>query len=131
MKFRLLLLLILFQFSVRGQDEALLKTQVRHTIDELVQFIAIPNDALEHADINRNLTWLTRAFSERGFNTSILPTEEESLFFAALPMEDGKPTLLWYMHFDGQPWTLPNGTSRTPTRWCSRRLRGRGGKPGR
>ena len=102
MKFRLLLLLILFQFSVRGQDEALLKTQVRHTIDELVQFIAIPNDALEHADINRNLTWLTRAFSERGFNTSILPTEEESLFFAALPMEDGKPTLLWYMHFDGQ-----------------------------
>ncbi len=102
MKFRLLLLLILCQFSVRGQDEALLKTQVRHTIDELVQFIAIPNDALEHADINRNLTWLTRAFSERGFNTSILPTEEESLFFAALPMEDGKPTLLWYMHFDGQ-----------------------------
>lgn len=102
MKFRLLLLLILCQFSVRGQDEALLKTQVRHTIDELVQFIAIPNDALEHADINRNLTWLTRAFAERGFNTSILPTEEESLFFAALPMEDGKPTLLWYMHFDGQ-----------------------------
>ena len=109
MKSRLLLLLILFLSVVRGQDEALLKSQVRHTIDELVQFIAIPNDALEHADINRNLTWLTQAFSKRGFNTSILPTEEESLFFAALPMEDGKPTLLWYMHFDGQ--------SVDPSRW--------------
>lgn len=113
MKYHLILLLVLLQFQLSAQQDPLLKTQVRHTIDELVQFIAIPNDALEHADINRNLTWLTKAFSERGFNTSILPTEEESLFFAALPMEEGKPTLLWYMHFDGQSvdpakWDQPN-----------------------
>ena len=83
-------------------DAATLKAQVRHTIDELVNFIAIPNDALKHADINRNLTWLQDKFVARGFNTAILPTEEESLFFATLPNEENKPTLLLYMHFDGQ-----------------------------
>ncbi|MBC2839112.1 M20/M25/M40 family metallo-hydrolase [Robiginitalea sp. SC105] len=113
MKYRLLFLLSLLQLQVFPQEDPLMKAQVRHTIDELIQFVAIPNDALQHADINRNLTWLTRAFSERGFNTSLLPTEEESLFFAALPMEEGKPTLLWYMHFDGQSvdpakWDQPN-----------------------
>lgn len=99
--------------SIFSQDTLQLKSQVGHSIDELREFIAIPNDALDHADINRNLTWLTKAFNTRGFNSSILPTEGESLFFAALPMEDEKPTLLLYMHFDGQSvdpakWNQPD-----------------------
>ncbi|QBA63530.1 M20/M25/M40 family metallo-hydrolase [Muriicola soli] len=96
-----------------SQDEVALKSQVRHAIDELVQFVAIPNDALDEADINRNISWLTNRFNERGFNTSVLPTEGRPLFFAALPMEDEKPTVLIYMHFDGQSvdaakWNQPN-----------------------
>jgi len=95
------------------QADIALKSQVRHAIDELVQFVAIPNDALETADINRNLSWLTQEFNKRGFNTSVLPTEGQSLFFAALPMVDDKPTILFYMHFDGQSvdpskWNQPN-----------------------
>ncbi len=86
-----------------------LKSQVRHAIDEIVQFVAIPNDALDEADINRNINWLTRRFNDRGFNTTVLPTEGRPLFFAALPMEDDKPTILFYMHFDGQ--------SVDPSRW--------------
>jgi len=106
-------LLLLFSFSIFSQDSTELKTQVRHSIDELRDFISIPNDAVDHADINRNLTWLTKKFNARGFNSSVLPTEGESLFFAAMPMEDGKPTVLFYMHFDGQPvdpskWNQPS-----------------------
>ncbi|NNK11433.1 MAG: M20/M25/M40 family metallo-hydrolase [Flavobacteriaceae bacterium] len=96
-----------------SQDQVALKSQVRHAIDELVQFVAIPNDALDEADINRNISWLTDRFNDRGFNTSVLPTEGRPLFFAALPMEDEKPTVLIYMHFDGQSvdaakWNQPN-----------------------
>ncbi len=111
---RLLFLLCIFAFSISlAQDAVELKSKVRHSIDELREFVAIPNDALEHADINLNLTWLTKKFNARGFNSSILPTEGESLFFAALPMEDTKPTILFYMHFDGQSvdpdkWDQPN-----------------------
>ncbi len=107
------LFLILLSYNGISQDDVQLKSQVRHTIDELIDFVAIPNDALEHADINRNINWLTKKFNDRGFNTSVLPTKGESLFFAALPMVDEKPTILFYMHFDGQSvdpskWDQPN-----------------------
>lgn len=102
MKKIFLLVAIFTVFSISAQEESQIKSQVAHSIQELRDFISIPNDALEHADINRNLTWLTKKFNERGFNSSVLPTEGESLFFASLPMEDNKPTVLFYMHFDGQ-----------------------------
>lgn len=113
MKKILFLLAVTALSTVSAQDAAQLKSKVRHSIDELREFVAIPNDALEHADINLNLTWLTKKFNARGFNSSVLPTDGESLFFAALPMEDNKPTILFYMHFDGQSvdpskWDQPN-----------------------
>ncbi len=109
-------LLFIFLFTIAAgfaQDEAQIKAQVRNSIEDLREFVAIPNDALDEADINRNITWLTREFNERGFNSSALPTEGLPLFFAALPMVDEKPTVLLYMHFDGQSvdpskWEQPN-----------------------
>ncbi len=109
MRKHLIFLVLGMAMTSQAQDAVELKSQVRHSIDELREFIAIPNDALDHADINRNISWLTQNFSKRGFNTSALPTEGEPLFFAALPMEDDKPTVLFYMHFDGQ--------SVDPSRW--------------
>jgi len=79
-----------------------LKSHVRHSIDELRDFVSIPNDALNADDIDSNLIWLRNKFTQRGFNTSILETDNLPLFFAAFPMDDTKPTILFYMHFDGQ-----------------------------
>ncbi len=100
-------------FGLFAQENGQLQTQVRHSIDEIRAFVALPNDALDGADINRNITWLTQKFSARGFNTTVLPTTGKPLFFAALPISDEKPTLLFYMHFDGQSvdpgkWDQPN-----------------------
>ncbi len=113
MKIRYLLVFFLIAFIGNSQEPEQLKRQVRQAINEIRSFVKIPNDALEHADINRNLTWLEKNFNARGFNSSILPTEGESLFFASLPMEDSKPTILFYMHLDGQSvdpskWNQPN-----------------------
>ena len=102
MKKIIVLLLVIASSYTFAQDNDAINTYISHTINELREFVAIPNDALDHADINRNLTWLTKKFNERGFNSSILPTKGESLFFAALPIEDNKPTILFYMHLDGQ-----------------------------
>jgi acetylornithine deacetylase/succinyl-diaminopimelate desuccinylase-like protein len=87
---------------IYSQDSTVLKSQVRHSIDELRDFVSLPNDALNADDIDANLMWLKNKFSARGFNTSILNTENLPLFFAALPMDDSKPTILFYMHLDGQ-----------------------------
>lgn len=113
MKLRIVLTFCLCVVLGNAQEDAQVKLQVRQAINDIRTFVKIPNDALEHSDINLNLTWLTKAFNVRGFNSSILPTEGESLFFASLPVEDSKPTILFYMHFDGQSvdppkWNQPN-----------------------
>ncbi|MFC4222178.1 M20/M25/M40 family metallo-hydrolase [Flagellimonas marina] len=107
------LISLLVAISVSAQDDMAIKSQVAAAITELREFIAIPNDALNADDIDDNVLWLKRKFGERGFNTAILETENMPLFFAALPVDDAKPTLLLYMHFDGQSvdpskWDQPN-----------------------
>ncbi|WP_350287784.1 M20/M25/M40 family metallo-hydrolase [uncultured Croceitalea sp.] len=94
-----ILFLTIFGYS---QDPTSLKSQVAKAITELKEFVAIPNDALNDDDITDNLIWLKKRFNARGFNTTELDTENHPLFFATMPMEDSKPTLLIYMHFDGQ-----------------------------
>ncbi|PIB26390.1 acetylornithine deacetylase [Maribacter sp. 4U21] len=113
MKHFIILLNILFVNISIAQDSTAIKSQVKHSIDELVDFVKIPNDALNADDIDSNLIWLRNKFNNRGFNTSILETENLPLFFAALPMDDSKPTILFYMHLDGQSvdaakWDQPN-----------------------
>lgn len=94
--------LFLLSTVVYGQNDALFQTQWRHTIDQIVDFVSLPNDANDLADINRNIFWLEKEFAQRGFNTSVLPTSGAPLFFAALPQKQGLKTILLYMHFDGQ-----------------------------
>jgi len=102
MKKLLTLTFLLLLFTAHSQDSILIKSKVASAIGELREFVAIPNDALNADDIDSNLYWLRKKFTERGFNSTILETEGLPLFFAALPMDDNKPTILFYMHLDGQ-----------------------------
>ena len=54
---KVLFLVAILAISISfAQDASQLKSKVRYSIDELREFVAIPNDALEHADINLNLS---------------------------------------------------------------------------
>ncbi|NKI33393.1 M20/M25/M40 family metallo-hydrolase [Croceivirga thetidis] len=115
MKYTFLILFFTSILSVFGQkiDSVALKTQVSQSIKDLREFVEIPSDALNPDDIDDNIFWLKKQFEKRGFNTAELETENLPLFFATMPMEDGKPTVLLYMHFDGQSvdpskWDQPN-----------------------
>ncbi|MCK0161923.1 M20/M25/M40 family metallo-hydrolase [Allomuricauda sp. F6463D] len=113
MKKALSLVSLFLTFSLFAQDDVAVKSQVADAINEIREFIAIPNDALDAADIDRNIMWLKRKFGDRGFNTAVLETEGLPLFFAATPVSSEKPTVLIYMHFDGQSvdpskWDQPN-----------------------
>ncbi len=102
MKKFLFLLITLWAFQNHAQDSTLIKSKVANAIAELRDFVLLPNDANNPEDIDTNLYWLRKKFTERGFNSSILETEGLPLFFAAMPIDDNKPTILFYMHFDGQ-----------------------------
>ncbi len=115
MKHTFFVLLFLTLKITIGQDldSVALKSQVAESIKSLRDFVALPSDALNADDIEDNIIWLRKQFEKRGFNTAELETDNLPLFFAALPVDDEKPTVLFYMHFDGQPvdpskWDQPN-----------------------
>ncbi len=97
--------IILFEAHAQNRHEQLSflsKAKSTEAIEELRQFIAIPNDALYPDDILKNISWLEEAFDKRNFKTSILETERTPLFFAEKSMNGASSTILFYMHFDGQ-----------------------------
>lgn len=97
-----LIFLLAFNSAVISQSDRAIEKQVRLNLEELRSFIALPNDANNPKDIDQNLIWLAKAFSGRGFDSKLLPTEGIPLFYAELKSSPEKPTLLFYMHFDGQ-----------------------------
>lgn len=86
----------------------------RATFPEFLAFLSLPSDSLVAADIQRNADFIERAFAQRGFAARQLANDGKPLVYAefrhALP---GARTLLFYMHFDGQPvvpgeWSQPD-----------------------
>ena len=70
---------------------------------ELTELLAIPNNALIEGQPANNRVWLKNAFEKRGFETKELPTVSRTAFFAEYAVEGADQTVLFYMHFDGQP----------------------------
>ena len=87
--------------------------KLKTTIEELRDFVSIPNDAINGDDILKNIEWLNTKFKARGFKTTVIKTEGQPLFFAELPKVANAKTILFYMHLDGQAvdrskWNQPD-----------------------
>ncbi|GAB2455245.1 dipeptidase [Comamonas humi] len=70
---------------------------------EWLEVLALPNDATEAADIQKNAAWFAKAFERRGFSVRQLANGDKPMVLAtwdAAPAS-GK-TLLLYAHMDGQ-----------------------------
>jgi acetylornithine deacetylase/succinyl-diaminopimelate desuccinylase-like protein len=71
---------------------------------EYLELLALPNDAIVPEDIRKNAVWLEAAFRKRGFTTQQLANDGKPMLFAELPVKDpALATVLFYLHFDGQP----------------------------
>jgi acetylornithine deacetylase/succinyl-diaminopimelate desuccinylase-like protein len=71
---------------------------------ELFELLSIPDVADRPADIQRNAQFLRQAFEKRGFSARLLDdAAHRPLVFAELPARPSAKTLLFYLHFDGQP----------------------------
>lgn len=76
---------------------------LRDMIDDLRDFVALPNNGLNRSDIEKNLTWLKDVFKKMDMVGKVLATEGNPLFFAEKIIDKDLPTVLFYMHVDGQP----------------------------
>src|SRR5258706_14613315 len=85
-------------------SSAQLLKSTQGSFKEYFELLAMPNDAVVPADIVRNAAWLEAAFAKRGFVTRQLPNAGKPLVSAEYPKRvAGAKTILFYMHFDGQP----------------------------
>lgn len=99
-------LLISWQTIAQKTDQ-LVNRHILPAIEELKDFVLLPNDALIAADIDKNLEWSQKAFTKRGFKTSVLKTGKMPLFLAEKNFPDNSRTVLFYFHLDGQAVRQP------------------------
>jgi acetylornithine deacetylase/succinyl-diaminopimelate desuccinylase-like protein len=93
--------LILFS-RVTPRNDQLVSERMLPAIEELKDFVAIPNDALVAEDIDKNVDWARNAFTKRGFEISVLKTDKMPLFLAEKAFQGSRKTVLFYFHLDGQ-----------------------------
>lgn len=74
-------------------------------MNELIALLAIPNVATDTENIPRDAEKLTAMLQARGFATQLLPTvpERGPVVYGLLATPGATRTILFYMHYDGQP----------------------------
>src|SRR5215475_4735030 len=73
-------------------------------VRELVSLLSIPNVASDKPNIRRNAELLKEMLAKRGFAAEILETSGNPLVYGELKAPGAMRTLLFYAHYDGQPF---------------------------
>ena len=83
---------------------------------EYLDLLSIPNVADQPVDIQRNAAFLEQSFRKRGFKTHLLNNAaQRPLVLAELERaKKNAPTILFYIHFDGQPVTPEQWSQKSP-----------------
>lgn len=73
-------------------------------VDELRQWLSIPNVAADTANIQRNGERLKQMLEQRGVRARLLPIEGRGpVVYGELTVPGATKTVLYYCHYDGQP----------------------------
>ncbi len=72
-------------------------------VRELVEALSIPNVAADRANIRKKAELLVGTLERRNFEASLLETEGNPLVFGERKTEGAARTILYYIHYDGQP----------------------------
>jgi acetylornithine deacetylase/succinyl-diaminopimelate desuccinylase-like protein len=87
-----------------GVDDAAIAAAAVASFPEYLELLSLPNVSISPADVQKNATWLQAAFLKRGFTTRLLENKGRPLVFAEYgAIRAPKKTVLFYLHFDGQP----------------------------
>ena len=104
-----LILLLHYTLIAQAKDSG-----TRAAINDLSEFIAIPNFGLNKHDIIDNIEWLEAEFIEREFTTRRLETDGNPLLLAERIFDSSYSTLLFYMHLDGQAVDFSKWDQKSP-----------------
>jgi len=93
-----------FSFAQRDVNlEKVSKTYADESLPLLMELLSIPNDAFYPEDMEQNVLWCEKQFSQRGFSTQRIATSHVPLLLAERKHPKAKKTVLIYLQLDGQP----------------------------
>lgn len=125
LKFMILSGLLLTFFAAAnlgGSDnpiQAVKKYRIGHEheiIKEFVQLLSIPNVSGDLANVRKNAEFIRKMMNERGIGTRIMETAGNPVVFGELKVTDAARTLMFYVHYDGQPVDPSRWTGTHPFR---------------
>ena len=88
----------------------------RQIIDEFLQLLAIPNVSSTD-DMQKNADALSAMFRKRGFTVELWG-EKAPVVYASLDVPQARGTIVFYIHYDGQPVTAAEWTHCPPFKPC-------------
>ena len=105
--------LIVFQFFLitgalaglpNGINDQAIRIAAVESFPEYLNLLTLPNDSIASAkDIQVNADQVEKLFQKRGFTTKQFANNGKPLVLAEYPADPIKKTILFYIHFDGQP----------------------------
>jgi acetylornithine deacetylase/succinyl-diaminopimelate desuccinylase-like protein len=79
----------------------------KQIVGEFVELLSIPNVGTDRAGIGRNTGYLLAMLQRHGLKAEILETAGNPLVYAEKNVPGASRTLLFYIHYDGQPVDVP------------------------
>jgi len=92
-----------------GADNNLLKVRKyrqaheHQIIQEFVDLLSIPNVSSDKKNIRKNAEMIKKMMDRRSIKTQILETAGNPVVFGELSVPNAERTLMFYVHYDGQP----------------------------
>jgi acetylornithine deacetylase/succinyl-diaminopimelate desuccinylase-like protein len=98
----------------REAIEAYVSQHQGRIFSELVQLLSIPNVAADRSNIRRNAEHLRGMLERRGLVAEILETAGNPLVYGEKKIAGAARTILFYIHYDGQPVDAPRWKQSSP-----------------
>lgn len=121
-----LLTLLIFPSIVTGQT--ILKEQFKTSIDnyinsnklnilrEFTELLSIPNVTDDRENIRKNAVHIKTMMEKRGISALLIETPGNPVVYGELKVPGAKKTLMFYVHYDGQPVSPPDWIDSGPFR---------------
>ena len=98
-----------------GINDQAIRAAALQSFPEYLNLLTLPNDSIASAkDIQVNADQIEKLFQKRGFSTKQFANNGKPLVLAEFPADPGKKTILFYIHFDGQPVILSQWSQASP-----------------
>ena len=96
------------------EHELISKTEGLNSIEVFCEFLSIPNDGKNKDEIFQNIQWSKVQLESFDFNINLLKTSSLPLVLAEKIIDRKLPTIVFYMHLDGQSVDISKWDQKSP-----------------